>query len=82
MFAMLGAAQLLVQQKILLPSFAELERKAAWTDMNRVENTIARELDLLAITAGDYGNWIDTYQYMQDRNQEYVTVNLTDSTIR
>ena len=82
MFVALGVAQLLVQQRVLLPSFAELEHKAARTDMDRVANTIARELDLLTITAGDYGNWIDTYQYMQDRNQQYVTVNLTDDTIR
>ena len=81
LFVALGVAQLLVQQQVLLPSFAELERKAARTDMDRVANTIARELDLLTITAGDYGNWIDTYQYMQDRNQEYVTVNLTEATI-
>ncbi len=82
LFATLGVAQLFVQQQVLLPSFAELERKAARTDMDRVANTIARELDLLTITAGDYGNWIDTYQYMRDRNQEYVTINLTEDTIR
>jgi sensor domain CHASE-containing protein len=81
MFMALGIAQLLTQQQVLLPSFAELEREAARTDMGRVANTIERELDLLTINAGDYGNWIDTYQYMQDRNQEYVTINLTESTI-
>lgn len=81
LFAVLAAAQFGVQQRILLPSFAAIERQEAQKDMARVVHTIDREIDLLSITAADYSNWKDTYQFMQDRNPEYVTTNLTDDSI-
>lgn len=81
LFLALGAAQFLVQQQILLPGFADLEKRAAQTDMDRVVHTIARELELLYVSAQDYGNWIDTYRYMQDHNSDYVTTNLTAETM-
>ena len=81
LFAGLGLTQFLVQQQILLPSFIELERQAAKTDMQRVEQALRRELDLLLITARDYGNWDESYRFMQDRNPEYVASNLTSDTM-
>ena len=53
LFAVLAAAQFLVQQRIVLPSFAQLERDAAQKDMDRVAYTLAREIDLLGISARD-----------------------------
>jgi signal transduction histidine kinase len=70
-----------VQQQILLPSFAELERGAARQDMDRVAYTLGRELDLLGITARDWSNWADTYAFMQDHNLSYVTANLTNDAL-
>ena len=81
LFTVLVAAQLGVQQRILLPSFATLERQDAQKDMARVVHTIDREIDLLSITAADYGNWNDTFQFMQDRNPHFVATNLTDDSI-
>jgi two-component system, NtrC family, sensor kinase len=81
LFAVLGVTQFLVQQKILLPSFAELERDAARQDMDRVAYTLSRELDLLGITARDWSNWADTYAFMHDHNLSYVTANLTNDAL-
>src|SRR5258706_419813 len=81
LFAVLGVTQFLVQQQILLPSFAELERDAARKDMDRVAYTLGRELDLLGITARDWSNWADTYAFMQDHNLSYVTANLTNEAL-
>lgn len=81
LFAVLGVTQFLVQQQILLPSFAELERDAARKDMDRVVYTLGRELDLLGITARDWSNWADTYAFMQDHNRSYVTANLTNEAL-
>jgi sensor domain CHASE-containing protein len=52
LFAVLGVTQLLVQQQILLPSFAELERDPARQDMDRVAYTLGRELDLRLHSGG------------------------------
>jgi two-component system NtrC family sensor kinase len=81
LFAVLAAAQIGVQQMVLLPSFATVERQSARTDMARVVYAVHRELDLLDISALNWGNWSDTYRYMQDRNPEYVALNLYPAAI-
>jgi two-component system NtrC family sensor kinase len=81
LFAVLAMAQVLVQQRILLPRFAMLERQSAKTGMARIIHAIHRELDLLDISALNWGNWTDTYRYMQDRNPEYVARNLYPAAI-
>jgi two-component system, NtrC family, sensor kinase len=81
LFAVLGVAQYGVQQKVLLPGFVDLERDAARTDMERVAHAIRRELDLLLVTARDYGNWLDTYRFMQGDNPDYVSANMTSESL-
>lgn len=81
LFAILGAAQYLVEKQILLPSFTELERQAAQKDMDRVALALNRDLDLLAVSGRDWGNWADSYAYMQDHRASFIAANLTDSVI-
>src|ERR1035438_10503406 len=81
LFAVLGIAQLCVLQRIVLPSFADLERQAARKDMDRVANAFQRELDLLGVTASNWGDWGDTYAFMRNHNQAYVSANLGDDAI-
>ena len=81
LFAALGLAQMLVQVGILLPSFAELERQTAITDMDRVSHVLAGDVEQLGITARDWANWIDTYRFMNDRNPGYIADNLSTDAI-
>jgi two-component system, NtrC family, sensor kinase len=81
LFAVLGMALLFVGQRIVLPSFADLERQAARRDMDRVANAMQREFDLLAVTARDWGNWADTYAFIQNPDAAYVAANLGDNAI-
>lgn len=81
LFVLLGITQLSVQQRILLPGFVDLERQAAVRDMDRVAHTLQREIDLLGVTARDWGNWGDTFAFMQTRDPLYVTTNLGDSRV-
>jgi sensor domain CHASE-containing protein len=76
LFAVLSAGLFFVQETILLPSFAELERQAAMTDMERVAFAIRDELDQLEISARDWGNWANTYAFLQDHNSAYLDENL------
>jgi two-component system, NtrC family, sensor kinase len=76
-FVVLGVALLFVQQRILLPSFAELERDAARTDMERVKNSMARDLDLLYSMTADWGNWDATYQFMLDHHPGFIKSSMT-----
>jgi len=81
LFVILVAGQFALQRRILLPSFAELERQAAATDMDRVIHAFDRESDLLSVSAHDWGNWADTYAFMQNHNAQYITANLTRTAI-
>jgi signal transduction histidine kinase/CheY-like chemotaxis protein len=81
LFAVLALAQQMGERSIVLPSFAQLERQAAMTDLERVTYALASDIEQLAITAGDWGNWIDTFNFMKDRNAAYITSNLTAEAI-
>jgi two-component system, NtrC family, sensor kinase len=81
-FVLLGAAQILVERLVLTPSFAELERQDARTAMRRIDNGLAQTLDGLAMSASDWGNWADTYQFVQDHNADFIKANLDKSALR
>lgn len=81
LFVILGVTQLIVAERIFMPSFTELESDSAQTDMNRALHTLARELDLLQAMTADWGNWDAIYRYMQERKAEIVESSITPSSI-
>lgn len=81
-FVILGVAALLVGKFVIMPSFAELERADAHTAMRRVSYALELTLERLALSAIDWGNWADTYQFASDHNARYVAANITDVTLK
>jgi len=77
MLAALGVVQIVVEHRILMPSFAELERDDARTAMRRIGSALDLTLDQLALSASDWGNWEDTYRFVADRNPDYLRANAT-----
>ncbi len=77
-----GVANYTVQRKIIYPSFVELEREDAATDLRRCLQAIDREIEQLTASATDYGSWDDTAQFIADGNQQYAETNLTTSCLR
>jgi sensor domain CHASE-containing protein len=77
LFVILGVAEILVVKRILLPSFVELERADAHIAMRRIRNALDLTTDRLALSATDWGNWADTYRFVQDHNQAFVADNIT-----
>ncbi|HEY4974118.1 MAG TPA: CHASE4 domain-containing protein, partial [Steroidobacteraceae bacterium] len=69
--------QILVEQRILMSSFAELEHDDARTAMRRINYALDLTLDQLALSAADWGNWEDTYRFVVDHNPDYVRANVT-----
>jgi sensor domain CHASE-containing protein len=82
LFVILGVAEILVAQRVLLPSFADLERGDAHIAMRRIRNALDLATDRLALSAIDWGNWADTYRFVQDHNQAFVTDNVTQVALR
>ena len=82
LFVILAVAEVLVAKRVLLPSFAELERADAHIAMRRISNALDLAVDRLALSATDWGNWADTYRFVQDHNRAYVADNITNVALK
>ncbi len=78
-FAVYGLIDYTIQRRVILPSFESLEAESARTDMERVARALDRELTQLMTFSADWGNWIDTYRFMEDHGQEFIDVNMNPS---
>ncbi len=65
---------------ILLGSFAQIEEQGVRTDLRRAVTALDNNLAELHRFAVDYARWDDTYTYMQERDPDYLTTNMVDST--
>jgi sensor domain CHASE-containing protein len=77
LFAVLIVIEVGIQQRIVMPGFAELERDDARTSMKRVDYALKMTLDSLSLTAADWGNWADVYHFVRSPNAEFVDANVT-----
>src|SRR5258708_2887219 len=65
-----------------MPSFAELERANARVAMRRINFALDLVIDRIAVSATDWGNWVDTYRFVQDRNPEFIKTDITNVALR
>jgi len=77
LFTVLIVLEISIQKQVLMPSFAELEREDAQTSMRRIEYALDTTLENLELSAADWGNWADAYQFVQSRNPDFVAANIT-----
>jgi len=77
-----GIVGYVIQSRILFPSFAQLEREEATEDLQRCVRAIEREIQQLGTSAGDYGAWDDTAQFIADQNVKYAEANLTATSLK
>ncbi|MHC1683916.1 MAG: HD domain-containing phosphohydrolase [Clostridiaceae bacterium] len=66
---------------IILRFNDDLETKNIKNDLKTVESLIDREENSLKRTAKDWSHWDETYNFMIDKNQEYVDENLQDNVL-
>src|SRR5579863_96884 len=77
LFTVLIVLEISIQKQVLMPSFAELEREDAQTSMRRIEYALDTALENLELSAADWGNWADVYQFVQSRNADFAAANIT-----
>ncbi len=70
----------LATRLIVMGSFAALEEQTMHTHIKRVVGALSKEIDRIASIAGDYAPWDDSYQFMQDANQNFIDVNFVKET--
>jgi hypothetical protein len=59
-----------------------IEKESMTKDIERVINSIVNEENSLHTVAGDYAAWDDTYQFVQDKNEEYVSSNFASDSFK
>ncbi|MDI9394918.1 MAG: CHASE4 domain-containing protein [Euryarchaeota archaeon] len=67
--------------KIQLSNFLELEQANTLENVERVQNAIATEQSYFDYTVHDWACWDDTYQFIEDKNEQYINVNLQNQTL-
>ena len=80
-FVLLGAAQYVIGERILLPSFTELERQSASNEMARTLHALDRELDLLYVVGQDWGDWAETYAFMGGHDLRLIEETIAPSEV-
>lgn len=65
--------------EFLSKNYAEFEREAVKVDMLRLRDALGTWQGNLYTKLGDWSQWDDTYQFIQDQNPEYLDSNLQDS---
>jgi sensor domain CHASE-containing protein len=76
-----GALNYVVQRQVVLPSFEALEQDLARTDVERVNRAIDTELSQLLVFCADWGNWLETYEFMAGDNPAFIEENMTPATL-
>jgi signal transduction histidine kinase len=67
-------------QIILVGNYAQLEKQEIGEDLGRTLTVLSNELDDIASRTADYSDWDDTYNFMATLDQNYVQINLVEST--
>ncbi|WP_410510323.1 CHASE4 domain-containing protein [Methanosarcina hadiensis] len=64
-----------------LSNFLELEHVDTLENVERVQNAVATEQGYLDYIVQDWACWDDTYRFIDDKNQEYIDVDLANQTL-
>ncbi len=70
------AALYVGSQFIILDSFARLEKQETQEGVERTLSALSNEFADLSSKTRDYADWDDTYNFVQDSNEEYIQNNL------
>ena len=68
-----------LSSSILLKDFARLERRDVIRDVRRVQSDLRRRSANLSDRLSNWAVWDDTYQFIEDRNQNYIHSHLDDT---
>lgn len=70
-----------VLTRVLLEEFRDVERQYVKENIHRAHDALQNKIDELGIKVSDWGQWDDTYQFVEDQNEDFLTNNLQDSAL-
>ncbi len=68
-------------ETFLLGNFANLEEHMVLQNVDRVQLALSSDIDQLNSTVSDWAPWDDTYNFIMDRDQNYIDRNLDVETL-
>ena len=78
---LLALVSWLVSATAVMNQFVSLETQQMTANIERVEQAIELFLTQLEQNTTDWAQWDDTYQFMEDMNEEYITANYVYETL-
>jgi len=79
-FAMLTVVFTLTYN-LQLSNSLKLEQADTFQDLERVQNTVSTQQGYLDYLVRDWACWDETYRFIDDRNQEFIDVNVQNLTL-
>jgi len=79
LFALLIVIEIVIQDRVFMPSFTELERSLAQTSMVRIGFALERTEEGLQLNDQEWSNWAELYQFMQDFNPAFIATYTTSA---
>lgn len=70
----------LITQTILMNNASKLEMQSGHNAIERTSKIVEKRIETLANVARDYAVWDDTYEYVEEQNEEYIQSNYIDET--
>ncbi|MFP5213862.1 MAG: PAS domain S-box protein, partial [Acidobacteriota bacterium] len=70
----------LVSSTILMQGFNDLETQSVRENVMRATKELSDIIDGINHTTGDWANWNEAYQYVEDRNPDFIQSAITDKT--
>ena len=67
-----------ISQKVILESFISLEKDQIETNLKRVDFSFQNAISELNVKLGDWAVWDDSYNFIKDKNEEFIKSNLTN----
>ena len=78
--ALLIAGLYVISRIIVLDGFVKLEEENVQQNLERVLIAVRNDIDALDALTFDWAAWDDSYEFIEDVNQDYIDSNLVDET--
>lgn len=75
-------ALLLCARVIILDSFMHIEEKEAKEHIERIASGMDNKIAIVDRTCGDYASWDDIYLFLNNRNPDFIRLNLADDSLK
>lgn len=66
-----------IQRSVIFPTYLDLEQSEAQQNLDRIRESIDREVEHINNISNGYAAFDDTYDYMVSNGEQYVSTNLT-----